>query len=61
MAKIRELFFSLIMEFIMEGLNFSLNFCRVYYTSGALGHVYGGARQLEGILGTFEIGFFGKN
>ena len=43
------------MEFIVEGLNFSLNFCRVYHTSGALGHVYGHARQLEVIVGTFEI------
>ena len=42
----------------MEGLNFSLNFCQVYHTSGTLGHVYGGARQLEGILDTFQIGLF---
>ena len=41
----------------MEGLNFSLNFRQVYHTSSALGHVHGGARQLEGILGGFEIGF----
>ena len=39
----------------MEGLKFSLNFCWVYHTSGALGHVYGHARQLEVIVGTFEI------
>ena len=37
----------------MEGLKFSLNVCQVYHTSGALGHVYGNACQLEGILGTF--------
>ena len=40
----------------MEGLKFSLNFCRVYHTSGSLGHVYGDAHQLEAIVGTFEIG-----
>ena len=43
-----------LMEFIMEGLNFSLNFCRVYHTSGTLGHVYGRAHQLEAIVETFE-------
>ena len=40
----------------MEGLKFSLNFYRVYHTSGSLGHVYGDARQPEVIVGTFEIG-----
>ena len=54
-TKIREL--SLIdLGLLWESPNFSLNFCRVYHTSGALGHVYGRARQLEVIVGTFEIG-----
>ena len=38
----------------MEGLNFSLNFCRVYHTVRTLGHVYGCAHQLEAIVDTFE-------
>ena len=42
----------------MEGLNFSLDFCRVYHTSGTLRHVYGGVHQLEGILDTFQIRLF---
>ena len=42
-------------------LNFSLNFCWVYHTSSTLRHMYGLARQLEAIMGTFEIGFCSKN
>ena len=39
----------------LENLNFCLNFCQVYHTSNALGHVYGCSSQLETIVGTFEI------
>ena len=36
----------------LENLNFCLNFCQVYHTSNALGHMYGCSSQLETIVGT---------
>ena len=51
-----ENFFSLwLWGLLWEDPDFPLNFCWVYHTSSALGHVYGCAHQLEVIVGTFEI------
>ena len=58
-TKIREL--SLIdLGLLWESPNFSLNFCRVYHTSGALGHMYGLAHGLEAIVVHLRSDFAAK-
>ena len=39
---------------VWEGSNFSLNFCQVYQTGGTFGHVYERVHQQEAIVDTFE-------
>ena len=61
-AKIREIFFlSNCGVYYGRDKIFSLIFCWVYHTRGFLGDVYECARQIESIVGTFDIGFGGKN